>query len=203
MRFELGLVLCVALMGCKKQEEARPIPEVDLPLPRPTDKDSRARNTLAVVEAGGAFEVTDGARRVKITLPQRPQLKGDVVSDSGVEAFNAQAVMPGGDVDVQFGVMTMRDGVLPADLASTVMDATPTQLAQATGGKLAKSESTELDGHPARIFEVVATDGRRLFGWYVSVAAQARLVQLNCIGPDTAKSRTACETIARSMIITK
>ncbi|MDB4958710.1 MAG: hypothetical protein JWO36_6279 [Myxococcales bacterium] len=166
----------------------------------PSDDELRTRNSLTMSERAGVFDLVDGAGKMSITLPNKPTLSGAMASQDGVEVFNAQAVMPGGAVDAQFGVSTVKDAELPAGMVG-MLDGIPGQLAAATGGTLAKNESAVFLGFPARIFELTTPDGRRLFGWYVAVAAQARMYQLNCVGTDNPASRAACDTIIHSLKI--
>ncbi len=189
------LVLCV-VVACKKSE---PI-QVAVAPTATTGTDVRKNGSLNVAEKAGAFVVTDGGGHATITLPQKPTVSGEMASQGGVEVFNGQAVMPGTPVDVQFGVMTVADGVMPAEMAGTLASM-PQNLATAASGKLAKNEAGTLAGRNAQVFEITTADQRRLFGWYLDVAEQARMYQLNCVGPDDATSRAACAAIASSLAI--
>jgi hypothetical protein len=124
-----------------------------------------------------------------------------MMEQGGVQVWNAQAVMPGGDVDVQFGAMAVPDGDLPADLSN--LAAIPPQLASMTNGNLVKNDTGTLSGKPAQIFELTTGDKRRLFGWYVFDHAHARVYQINCVGEDTDKTRSACGAVASSFSLTK
>ncbi len=196
------LLLVLSLSGaCKRGAEPTPAPAPSPPAPRPSPEEIRARNALTIAEQGGAFVLTDGAHRVTITLPQRPTIDSQTMREGGVEVFNSQAIMPGGPVDAQFGAATVLDGPLPPQLIQQ-MSAVPQQLAAATGGTLAQNQAAVVAGHPARAFEVIVDDGRRLFGWYVQVEAHARVYQLNCVGPDGAGTRAACGAILASLAFT-
>jgi hypothetical protein len=198
MRHALIAALC--LVGCK--EKSKPVP-VDPPpaVAKQPVEDLRTTSALVVTEQGGAFVVSDGAKKFTLTLPNKPTLSGEVASQGGVSVFNAQAVMPGGDVDVQFGSMTSLDGDMPREMLDMISSA-PSQLAAAAGGTLAKNEATKLAGRDARAFELTTSDARRLFGWYIIASSQARMYQINCVGPDNATSRTACEGVAKSLALT-
>ena len=188
-----ALVLVIVL-GCK--EKSKPVPVAAPAKPAVPVADFRTSHTLTSTEKGGAFELADGTKEFKITLPNKPQLSGDMLSQSGVEVWQAQAVMSGGDVDVQFGAMAVPDGDLPADLST--LDTVPDQLAAASGGTVAKNDAGSLAGVPARVFELTTTDKRRLFGWYIADHTHGRLYQINCVGDDTPKTRTACGAVASS-----
>lgn len=195
-----ALLVVVALVGCKKQD---PVP---VPVPAPTPKQAedvhfRPKHTLTSTAKGSAFELADGTGEFHITLPNQPTLSADMMEQGGVQVWNAQAVMPGGDVDVQFGAMAVPDGDLPADLSN--MAGIPQQLASMTNGNLVKNDSGTLSGKPAQIFELTTSDKRRLFGWYVFDHAHARIYQINCVGEDTDKTRTACGAVASSFALTK
>jgi hypothetical protein len=197
------LLVIVCLAGCKGRERevavaANPPPPT---VARSTDAYFRANASLKATKQGDAFVVSDGAGKMKVTLPHEPTLSGDMISQDGVEVFNAQAVMPGGDVDVQLGAMTVRDGDMPAQMVDMIRDA-PSALASAAGGTLTKNEAGTISGSSARVFELTTSDHRRLFGWYVLAVGHARMYQLNCVGDDTPASRTACETIAKSLTLT-
>lgn len=196
MRHALIAVLC--LLGCK--EKSKPVPVDPPPVVRDTT-DLKAKSELVVTEQAGAFVVSDGAKKFQITLPNKPTISGEVASQGGVSVFNAQAVMPGGAVDVQFGSMTSLDGDMPREMLDMISSA-PSQLATAAGGTLAKNEASKLAGRDARAFELTTSDARRLFGWYVIATSQARMYQINCVGPDNAASRTACESVAASLTLT-
>ncbi len=189
-------LLVLAVLGCKEKSKPEPVPAP--PPPKAVDPaEFRAKHTLISTAKGSAFELTDGTGQFHITLPQQAKLQADMMSQSGVEVWNAQAVMAGTDVDVQFGAMTVPDGDLPPDLSN--LDSIPDQLASATGGTVAKNESGTLAGASARIFELVMGDKRRLFGWYVFDHARAHVYQINCVGPDGDKTRTACTAVATSL----
>jgi hypothetical protein len=195
-----ALLVVVALVGCKKQD---PVP---VPVPAPTPKQAedvhfRPKHTLTSTAKGSAFELADGTGEFHITLPNQPTLSADMMEQGGVQVWNAQAVMPGGDVDVQFGAMAVPDGDLPADLSN--MAGIPQQLATMTNGSLVKNDSGTLSGKPAQIFELTTGDKRRLFGWYVFDHAHARVYQINCVGEDSDKTRTACGAVASSFALTK
>jgi hypothetical protein len=186
-------LVVVAILGCKKSE---PVPTASPPKPVEAS-DFRAKHTLTAAAKGSAFELTDGTGQFHVTLPNEPKLSADMMEQSGVQMWNAQAVMPGGDVDVQFGAMTVPDGDLPADPISSI-ESVPTQLAAATGGTVAKNQSGTLAGLPVRVFELVLGDKRRMFGWYLIDHPDARVFQINCVGIDTDKTRTACTAVATS-----
>jgi hypothetical protein len=198
-----ALIVALCLLGCK--EKSKPVPVDPPPTPPPVARESadelKAKSGLVVTEQAGAFVVSDGAKKFQLTLPNKPTVTGDVASQGGVSVFNAQAVMPGGAVDVQFGSMTSLDGEMPREMLDMISSA-PSQLATAAGGTLAKNEATKLAGRDARAFELTTSDARRLFGWYVIASSQARMYQINCVGPDNAASRTACETVAKSLTLT-
>jgi hypothetical protein len=188
-------LLVVAVLGCKKHEPV-PVPVVAAPA-----ADFRPKHTLTSTAKGSAFELADGTGEFHITLPNQPTLSGDMMEQSGVQVWNAQAVMPGGDVDVQFGAMAVPDGDLPGDLSN--LAGIPQQLATMTSGNLVKNESGTLAGATAQIFELTTSDKRRLFGWYVFDRGHARVYQINCIGVDNDKTRTACGAVASSFALTK
>jgi hypothetical protein len=187
-------LLVVAVLGCK--EKAKPVPVAAPAKVVAPVADFRTSHTLTSTAKGSAFELADGTGEFHVTLPGQPKLSGDMVSQGGVEVWNAMAVMAGGDVDVQFGAMAVPDGDLPADLSA--LDTVPDQLAAASGGTVARNDAGSLAGVPARVFELTTTDKRRLFGWYVPDHAHGRLYQINCVGDDTPKTRTACGAIASS-----
>ncbi|MBK9034425.1 MAG: hypothetical protein IPL61_24685 [Myxococcales bacterium] len=198
----LPLLILVCALGCDKKAptkvEGRPI---KIEAAAATDEATwQTRSSLKVAPQAGAFVVSDGAGRFTLTLPQEPRLTGERVSEGGVTAWNAQAIMPGTEVDVQFGVVSMRDGDMPASMLAELADA-PTQLAAATGGAVAKNATETLAGAPARVFEITVPDGRRLFGWHVTSPAHGRMYQLNCVGPDGAPARTACAAVAASLTL--
>ena len=146
-----ALLVVVALVGCKKHE-AVPVPvAVPAPAPQAEDVHFRPKHTLTSTAKGSAFELSDGTGDFHITLPNQPTLSADMMEQGGVQVWNAQAVMPGGDVDVQFGAMAVPDGDLPADLSN--MAGIPQQLATMTNGDLVKNDSGTLSGKPAQIFE--------------------------------------------------
>jgi hypothetical protein len=195
-----ALLVVVALVGCKKHE-AVPVP---VPAPAPTQAEDvhfRPKHTLTSTPKGSAFELADGTGEFHITLPNEPTLSADMMEQGGVQVWNAQAVMPGGDVDVQFGAMAVPDGDLPGDLSN--LAAIPQQLASMTNGSLVKNDTGTLAGAQAQIFELTTGDKRRLFGWYVFDHAHARVYQINCVGEDTDKTRTACGAVASSFALTK
>ena len=195
-----ALLVVVALVGCKKHE-AVPVP-VPAPAPKQAeDVHFRPKHTLTSTAKGSAFELADGTGEFHITLPNQPTLSADMMEQGGVQVWNAQAVMPGGDVDVQFGVMAVPDGDLPADLSN--LAAIPPQLASMTNGNLVKNDTGTLAGAQAQIFELTTGDKRRLFGWYVFDHAHARVYQINCVGEDTDKTRSACGAVASSFALTK
>lgn len=195
----LPLIVVVCALGCDKkpptQVEGRPIAA-----PATDDATWQARSSLQVAPQAGGFVVRDGAGRVTLTLPQEPRLTGERMSEGPVTAWNAQAIMAGAEVDVQFGVVSMRDGDMPAAMLAELADA-PAQLAAATGGAVARNVTEAVAGTPARVFEVTVPDGRRLFGWAVTSSAHGRMYQLNCVGPDGAPARTACAAIAASLTL--
>ena len=200
MRHVLIAALC--LVGCKEKSKPVPVDPPPTPMVNTAEKVTtlKATSELVVTEQAGTFVVSDGAKKFQITLPNKPTISGEVASQGGVSVFNAQAVMPGGAVDVQFGSMTSLDGDMPREILDMLADA-PKQLAAATGGTLAKNETGTLAGKSARVFELTTTDGRRLFGWHVLATSQARMYQINCVGTDTPASRTACDTVAKSLTL--
>lgn len=127
-------VLWLALLVACKKHEAQPV-AVQAPPPRPAVDPAafRAQHTLTATAKGSAFEVRDATGQFTITLPQQPKLQSDMMAQAGVQVWNAQAVMPGGDVDVQFGAMTVPDGDMPVELSA--LDAIPGQLASMVGGR--------------------------------------------------------------------
>ena len=191
----LVFVLCLAA-ACKKSEPIA-IAVASAPM---SENEVRRTGSLIVTEKVGAFEVTDGGGHATLRLPSKPTVTGEIASQSGVEVFNGQAVMPGSPVDVQFGIATSEDGAMPAEMAGALASV-PQTLADAASGKVAKNEPGTLAGRSARVFEITTADHRRLFGWYLIVAEQARMYQLNCVGPDDPASRTACSAIASSLAI--
>lgn len=198
----LLLVICSLGIGCKEKPESVP-PSAVSPVVAAkvaTDTEFAARNSLVLAERAGKFEISDGAGRFKLVLPAKPTLSNHTASESGVAVLQAQAVMSGGDVDVQFAALSARDGEMPRDTLDALAS-TPSQLATAAGGTLAKNESGTLAGKSARVFELTTPDGRRLFGWYLVASEHGRMYQLNCVGADTPKSRAACETIAKSLTL--
>jgi hypothetical protein len=196
-----ALLVVVVAVGCKKHE-AQPVPVPVTPPAKPVEHVSfRPTHTLTSRANGSAFEVTDGTGEFHITLPNQPTLSADMMEQSGVQVWNAQAVMPGTDVDVQFGAMAVPDGELPGDLSN--LAGVPQQLATMTNGNLVKNEAGTLAGATAQIFELTTGDKRRLFGWYVFDRGHARVYQINCVGEDSDKTRTACGAVASSFTLTK
>ncbi len=189
----------VLLVACKKHE-SQPV-AVQAPPPKPTVDPAafRTQHTLTSTAKGSAFEVTDPTGQFTITLPQEPKLQSDMMSQSGVSVWNAQAVMPGGDVDVQFGAMTVPDGDMPVELSQ--LDAIPEQLASMVGGALVSNQAGTLAGMTAQVFELTTGDKRRLFGWYAKDAAHARVFQINCVGADVPKTKDACAAVASTLTV--
>jgi len=195
-----ALLVVAVLGGCKKHEAV----PVQVAAPAPTQAEDvhfRPKHTLTSTAKGSAFELADGTGEFHLTLPNQPTLSADMMEQGGVQVWNAQAVMPGGDVDVQFGAMAVPDGDLPADLSN--LAGIPQQLATMTNGNLVKNDSGTLSGAQAQIFELTTGDKRRLFGWYVFDREHARVYQINCVGEDTDKTRTACGAVASSFALTK
>ncbi|MBV8757375.1 MAG: hypothetical protein JO257_08880 [Deltaproteobacteria bacterium] len=198
MKRVLWLVLVVA---CKKHE-AEPVAQQVPAATIATDPATfRTKHTLTATPKGSAsgFELTDGTGQFTLTLPNEPKLQSDMMSQGGVQVWNAQAVMPGGDVDVQFGAMTVPDGDLPVDLSQ--LDAIPAQLAGAVGGTLVHNAPGTLAGMTAQIFELTTGDKRRLFGWYAKDTAHARVFQINCVGADVPKTKDACAAVAATLVV--
>ena len=199
-------LIVVALLGCKEKATENPPIAVAAPPTSPTEKLSdaefRTKNTLSSKAEAGKFAITDGAGLMKITLPKDPTFDHKMVSESGVSVFASQAVMPGGDanVDVQLGAMTSRDGDLPSALLDSLKN-TPDQIVAMAGGKVEKNEETTISGKPARRYEIATADKRRMFGWMIHASAHARMYQINCVGGDVAKTRTDCDAIANSLAL--
>jgi hypothetical protein len=195
-----ALLVVLALVGCKKHE-AEPVVVAAPPAKVADNVDFRPKHTLTSTAKGSAFELADGTGEFHVTIPNQPTLSADMMEQGGVQVWNAQAVMPGGDVDVQFGAMAVPEGDLPGDLSN--LSAVPPQLASMTHGNLVKNEPGTLSGATAQIFELTTGDKRRLFGWYVFDRAHARVYQINCVGEDNDKTRTACGAVASSFVLTK
>lgn len=198
------LWLAVLLVACKKHESEPVVaaaPPTVAAKPAADPATFRTQHTLTAKAKGSAagFEVTDGTGQFTIVLPQEPKLQADMMSQGGVEVWNAQAVMPGGDVDVQFGAMTVPDGDLPLELSA--LDAIPGQLAGMVGGTLVTNAPGTLAGLTAQVFELTTGDKRRLFGWYAKDAAHARVLQINCVGADVPKTKDACAAVAASLAV--
>lgn len=195
--------LALLLVACKKHE-SEPV-AVSAPAVAPKHAADpatfRTQHTLTSKANGSAagFAVTDGTGQFTIVLPQEPKLQADMMSQGGVEVWNAQAVMPGGDVDVQFGAMTVPDGDLPLELSA--LDAIPGQLASMVGGTLVTNAPGTLAGMTAQIFELTTGDKRRLFGWYMKDTAHARVFQINCVGNDVPKTKDACAAVAATLAV--
>ena len=195
------LWLAVLLVACKKHESEPVVVAAVPPKPAADPAAFRTQHTLTAKAKGSAagFEVTDGTGQFTIALPQEPKLSSDMMSQGGVEVWNAQAVMPGGDVDVQFGAMTVPDGDLPLELSA--LDAIPGQLASMVGGSLVTNQPGTLAGMTAQIFELTTGDKRRLFGWYAKDTAHARVFQINCVGADVPKTKDACGAVAATLAV--
>lgn len=191
------VILVSLLAACGRRAEPEPVAPPPPP-PAPVDP---ARNTLTATADAGGFVLVDGAHRMRLVLPSQPTIDDQTVSEGGVQAHQSQALMTGGAVDVQFGAITILDGDLPAALIDQ-MGAVPVQLASMAGGTLTNNARGQLAGHAAQIFDIKTSDGRRLFGWYVSVPEHARMYQLNCVGADGPEARDACARIATSLTIT-
>jgi hypothetical protein len=195
------VVWLVLLVACKKHE-SQPVAVQAPPAKVAVDPAAfRTQHTLIATAKGSAagFEVTDGTGQFTITLPQEPKLQSDMMSQAGVQVWNAQAVMPGGDVDVQFGAMTVPDGDLPVELSA--LDAIPGQLASMVGGSLVTNQPGTVAGMPAQVFELTTGDKRRLFGWYAKDSAHARVFQINCVGADVPKTKDACAAVAATLTV--
>ncbi|MCW5803305.1 MAG: hypothetical protein KIT31_13050 [Deltaproteobacteria bacterium] len=162
----------------------------------------RERASFRTVERAGAHELSDGAGRLKLTLPSKPTLDGIVVQQENVDAFHARAAAAGA-VNVEVGLVTTLDGPLPGKTMDE-MAQLPEELARASGGEIAVNEPITLAWVAARRYEIAGGTGakkERLFGWNVLVA-QSQFLLVTCVGPDTPASRTACEGIARSIALT-
>ena len=193
------VVAAVIAVGCKKHE-ADPVAVSAVPATVATG-DFKTTHTLTQAAKGSAFELADGTGDFHVTIPSEAKLTSEMMSQGGVEVWNAQAVMAGSAVDVQFGAMTVPDGPLPPDMSA--LDTIPAQLAAAAGGSLTKNEAGTLAGLPSRVFELTTADKRRLFGWYLLDHAKARVFQINCVGADTEPTRAACGTVATSFVLTR
>ena len=195
-----ALLVVVVVVGCKKHE-SEPVAVQAPPKPAVDPATFRTQHTLKATPKGSAagFELADATGQFTITLPNEPKLQSDMMSQGGVEVWNAQAVMPGGDVDVQFGAMTVPDGDLPVDLSQ--LDHIPQQLASAVGGTLVHNAPGTLAGMTAQIFELTTGDKRRLFGWYAKDTAHARVFQINCVGADVPKTKDACAAVAATLAV--
>ena len=196
-------VLCLVLLVACKKHESHPAAVTAVAAPKAAVDPAafRMQHTLAANARGsaGGFEVSDGTGQFTIVLPQEPKLQAEMMSQGGVEVWNAQAVMPGGDVDVQFGAMTVPDGDLPLELSA--LDAIPGQLAGMVGGSLVTNQPGTLAGLTAQIFELTTGDKRRLFGWYAKDAAHARVFQINCVGADVPRTKDACAAVAATLTV--
>lgn len=191
----------VLLVACKKHE-SQPVAVQAPPAKVAVDPAAfRTQHTLTSKANGsaGGFAVTDGTGQFTIALPQEPKLSSDMMLQGGVSVWNAQAVMQGGDVDVQFGAMTVPDGDLPVELSS--LEAIPGQLASMVGGSLVTNQPGTLAGLTAQVFELTTGDKRRLFGWYAKDAAHARVFQINCVGADVPKTKDACAAVAATLAV--
>ena len=188
----------VVLVACKKHE-AQPV-AVQAPAKPVVDPAAfRTQHTLAATAKGSGFEVSDATGEFSLALPQKPNVQSEMMSQAGVQVWNAQAMMPGGDVDVQFGAMTVPDGDLPIELSQ--LDAIPAQLASMVSGSLVSNQPGTLAGMTAQIFELTTGDKRRLFGWYAKDAAHARVFQINCVGADVPKTKDACGAVASTLTL--
>ena len=192
----MRLAVVVALVACR-DKEAPPAP-ASSERAVPTEAELRAQNTLALVERGGAFEVRDPAGSVTLVLPQKPALAGDLVTRGTAQAFRAEARLRG-PLDVELGVLTMRDWVLPAEVLAT-LEAAPFEIAKdAGGGDIQRNMMGQLAGQPAHVFELVTPDQRRILGWYVPQTSRGRLIQIHCSGPESDATRVGCDEIAASL----
>src|SRR4051812_32353413 len=106
------IVICVVCACKDKASPPTPVSAPAQPAHVISDDEIRSRNSLTMTERAGVFDVVDGAGQMSITLPGKPTLSGAMASQDGAEVFNAQAIMPGGAVDAQFGVATVKDGQL-------------------------------------------------------------------------------------------
>ncbi|HEY5938114.1 MAG TPA: hypothetical protein VIU61_25865 [Kofleriaceae bacterium] len=194
----LALLVLFAACGDKEQKPA-PVPTEPAP---PTEAELRAQNTLAIVERAGTFEIRDAAGSVTLALPAKPTLVGEVMTQGGQRAFQADATLRGA-LDIQFGVLTMQDRVLPAEVVKT-LDAAPFEIAkEAGGGDIQRNMKGTLAGHPAHLFELVTPDQRRILGWYIPQASRGRLIQLHCSGPEGDATRVGCDGIAATLTVAK
>lgn len=190
----MKFVLVLALLACRDRERPKPAPPLEVAMP--SEAELRTQCALSAAERGGKFVVTDAAKLFEIALPRAPELRGDLVTEGDEQAFHAQAISVGGDVDVQVGVISMRDGQLPPAIDETFTKAA-FEIAEASGGgDIQRNTSGTLAGVPAHVFELVAK-GRRLLGWYVK--QRGRLYQINCSGPEGDTTRVACDEIASSL----
>jgi len=147
-----------------------------------------------------AFEVSDGAGRMTITLPAQPQIDAQVMTDHGVRAFVAVATVRDGTRVIRAGVIGFADGAGPSDgleLAEQFARASEPEF----HGTIERDETGALAGQPARIVELRLPDDRRLLSWYVADAANACLYQVHCIDRNSDELRHACTAIAQSLTI--
>jgi hypothetical protein len=213
----LVLVVAAAAAACKNERPpppppgssssgatpVAPVPAADAApvadAPRTVSQETRDRSSFRVAERAGAFELSDGAGRLTLVLPSRPQLDGDVVEQENVDAFHARAAASGA-VNVEVGLVTTLDAPLPAKTMDE-MAQLPADLAGASGGTIARNEATRLAGSDARRYEV-AGGKERLFGRTLLVD-KSQFLLITCVGPDTPASRTVCEAIAASLTLAR
>lgn len=193
------LVLCTLVACGDKEQKPAPVPAEPA---LPTEAELRAQNTLAIVERAGTFEVRDPAGSVTIALPGKPTLEGDLMTQGSQRAFQAQAKLRGA-LDIQLGVLTMQDRVLPDEVVKT-LDAAPFEIVKETGGgDIQRNMKGTLAGQPAHVFELVTPDQRRILGWYIPQPSRGRLIQLHCSGPEGDATRVGCDEIAATLQVAK
>ncbi|MEJ7602453.1 MAG: hypothetical protein WKG01_31465 [Kofleriaceae bacterium] len=187
-----SLVVALLLVACK--DDARPRPVEPVPEP-PTAVELAAHSALVVDERPESYVVRD-ASGLSISLPGRPKLAGKLVTQGSEQAFLAEADVRG-PLDLQFAVLTMRAGALPAEVAKLVEGAALALVQEAGGGELQRNRAGQLAGQPAHLFELVTRDRRRVLGWYI--VQHGRMIQLHCSGPDTDVTRVDCDQIASTL----
>ena len=204
--------LCLlALLACK-DDKPPPKPAPVEPM-LPTEAELRAACELSSVERGGKYLVRDAGGTVTIVLPGKPTLESGMMTDGGKQAFHAQAQLreepkmegpgftPGPGIEIQFGVMTMRDHDLPLEVAK-MMEAAPFEIVkEAGGGDIQRNMKGELAGQPAQLFELVTPARRRVLGWYVPQPARGRMIQILCSGPEGDATRVSCDEVAASLTV--
>ena len=194
------LALLVMLAACGDKEQKSPPVSTEPALP--TEAELRAQNTLAIVERGRKFEIRDAAGSVTLVLPAKPTVVGDVVTQGGQRAFLADATLRGA-LDIQFGVLTMQDRVVPDEVVKA-LDAAPFEMVKSVGGgDIQRNMKGTLAGQPAHVFELVTPTQRRVLGWYIPQPSRGRLIQLHCSGPEGDATRVDCDQIAATLTVAK